>query len=118
MSKTRSRTKTKRACDECAKARAKCDYQAPCDRCKKKSLNCEKTRKGYEDPYAMYSIATPATTPPVVVEPEVERGNGPKSQDIIDNEMIIGKVNNLPIEHSSLQVMPVDPALETSDSMS
>ena len=51
-----TRTKTKRACDECAKTKAKCDHQKPCARCMRKSLKCEKTRNGYEDPYSMYRI--------------------------------------------------------------
>ena len=54
--KSMVRTKTKRACDECAKTKAKCDHQKPCTRCVRKSLTCEKTRNGYEDPYGMYRI--------------------------------------------------------------
>ena len=57
--KSMARTKTKRACDECAKTKAKCDHQKPCDRCQRKSLKCEKTRNGYEDPYGMYWIQNP-----------------------------------------------------------
>ena len=60
--RSKSRTKTKRACDECAKAKAKCDQPNPCDRCRRKSLNCEKTRNGYEDPYSTYSIQNLAST--------------------------------------------------------
>ena len=59
-SEARSQTKTKRACDRCARAKAKCDYQVPCSRCNRKSLKCEKTRKGYEDPYAMYVVTDTA----------------------------------------------------------
>lgn len=65
--KSKSRTKTKRACDECAKAKAKCDHQKPCDRCRRKSLKCEKTRNGYEDPYSIYSVQNPA---PIDIEVE------------------------------------------------
>jgi len=54
--KSTVRTKTKRACDECAKTKAKCDHQNPCTRCVRKFLTCEKTRNGYEDPYGMYRI--------------------------------------------------------------
>lgn len=50
------RTKNKRACDECAISKSKCDHQKPCDRCRRKSLKCEKTRNGYQDPYGIYSI--------------------------------------------------------------
>ena len=57
---SKSQTKTKRACDECAKAKAKCDGQKPCYRCRRKAVKCEKTRNGYEDPYGIYSIQNPA----------------------------------------------------------
>lgn len=73
---SRSRTKTKRACDECARAKAKCDYQVPCNRCKRKSVKCEKTRKGYEDPYAMYSVpitaknVAPSGTTDIMIIPD------------------------------------------------
>lgn len=66
--KSRCRTKTKRACDECAKAKTKCNYQMPCDRCHRKSIKCEKTRKGYQDPYAIYSTVTSSATTPVTTE--------------------------------------------------
>lgn len=57
--RSKSHTKTKRACDECAKANAKCDGQKPCDRCRRQAIKCEKTRNGYEDPYGIYSIQDP-----------------------------------------------------------
>lgn len=71
--KFKSRTKKKRACDSCAKSKARCDYQIPCERCHRKSLKCEKSRKGYEDPYAMYSITTPANAD-IELEPLMQSG--------------------------------------------
>lgn len=56
VNRSKPRTKTKRACDECAKAKTKCDHLNPCGRCRLKSLKCEKTREGYEDLYSNYSI--------------------------------------------------------------
>ena len=60
--KSKSRTKSKSACDECAKAKTKCDHQNPCDRCRQKSLKCEKTRTGYEDPYGIYRLPNTSST--------------------------------------------------------
>ena len=57
--RSKSQTKTKRACDVCAKSKAKCDGQEPCDRCRRKAIKCGKTRNGYEDPYGIYSIQNP-----------------------------------------------------------
>ena len=61
LHRSKSQTKTKRACDECAKTKAKCDGKRPCDRCRRKAIKCEKTRNGYEDPYSIYSIQNPVT---------------------------------------------------------
>ena len=66
--KSMARTKTKRACDERAKTKAKCDHQKPCDRRQRKSLESEKTRNGYEDPYGMYWIQNPTPSSTSEVE--------------------------------------------------
>ena len=117
-SKTRSLNKTKRACDECAKAKAKCNYRIPCDRCHRKSVKCKKTRKGYEDPYAIYSIATPATTPPVITvevapakvpeaecQPIAAEDEEPVADRIIDHGVTL-------CPNSVMMIHPIDPALE------
>ena len=77
--KSMARTKTKRACDECAKTKVKCDLQKPCNRCRRKSLKCEKTRNGYEDPYSMYGIQNPY---PSSSDIEVENST-PKDNNVI-----------------------------------
>ena len=53
---TLPQTRTKRACDRCAKSKLRCNYQRPCGRCTTKKLVCEFTRPGYEDPYKKYGI--------------------------------------------------------------
>jgi hypothetical protein len=69
--RSKSQTKTKRACDECAKTKAKCDGKTPCGRCRRKAIKCEKTRNGYEDPYSMYTIQNPVT-----MDVEVDASSG------------------------------------------
>ena len=115
-SKTRSLNKTKRACDECAKAKAKCNYRIPCDRCHRKSIKCKKTRKGYEDPYSIYSIATPATTPPVnTVEVAPEEVPGAECQPIVaEEEPVTERIidNGVALCPNPVVMMhPIDPAL-------
>ena len=116
--KVRSFHKTKRACDECAKAKAKCNYRVPCERCHRKSITCEKTRKGYEDPYAIYSIVSPVTTPPTTAEVATGNLTQIELQEAVErdsaDELILGSGVGL---GSLVGIPPVDPALEMSDTL-
>lgn len=51
-------TRSKKACDQCACAKAKCDSEEPCQRCCAKAVTCTYTRQGYTDPYQIYRIDT------------------------------------------------------------
>ena len=44
--------RTRRACDQCAQSRAKCDSKDPCGRCRSRSFACSHTRKRRIDLYA------------------------------------------------------------------
>ena len=50
------RTRTKRACDSCARAKSKCDGQEPCGHCSHHSFQCSYTRDAPVDLYKSYSI--------------------------------------------------------------
>ena len=50
-------TRSKKACNRCAKSKLKCDSKQPCSNCRSKSHSCQYTREGYEDPYNSYRIA-------------------------------------------------------------
>ena len=84
--RSKLQTKTKRACDDCAKAKTKCDGKEPCDRCRRKGIQCQKTRNGYEDPYTIYAIQHPTTvdgtvdTSPSGVEGLNKNGNPTDSE--------------------------------------
>ena len=79
------------------------------------------TRKGYEDPYAVYSIATPATTPPVAPvlgpdkTPEVDTQqiveHGPVADHIIGSGVALG---HGPV----VMIPPLDPALQVAETVS
>ena len=55
--RSEKQTRNKRACDQCAKSKLKCDFQVPCERCRNRSIVCEISREGHHDPYSSFSIA-------------------------------------------------------------
>lgn len=78
-------TRSKKACDQCASAKAKCDSEEPCQRCCAKAVTCAYTRQGYTDPYQIYRLDTrndqvsserhtdgsPTDEPPIISEQDV-----------------------------------------------
>ena len=82
------------------------------------------TRKGYEDPYAVYSIATPAATP--ATTPAATTLLGPEKFPEVDTQQIVeqGPVVNHIIDNGValgpgpvLMIPPVDPALHAAETM-
>lgn len=51
-----TQTRSKSACNRCAKLKLKCDSADPCFNCQHKSVACKYTRQGYHDPYTRYRI--------------------------------------------------------------
>lgn len=49
-------SRTKKACDQCAKSKASCNSQKPCVRCQERSLPCRYSRAGYQDPYEQFRL--------------------------------------------------------------
>ena len=48
--------RTKRACDQCARSKSKCDSQIPCNRCRHRKFTCSYMRHGPQDMYAAYLV--------------------------------------------------------------
>lgn len=65
-SPAQKQSRTKKACNRCAKSKMRCDSQQPCQRCKQKSLSCEYTRTGYSDPYGLFQLKDTAVAPPSI----------------------------------------------------
>ncbi|KAL2785024.1 hypothetical protein BJX66DRAFT_70268 [Aspergillus keveii] len=51
-------TRSKSACDLCARSKLKCDSQTPCNNCSRRSVPCKYTREGYSDPYRAFHVAS------------------------------------------------------------
>ena len=51
-------TRTRRACDQCAQSKSKCDFREPCGRCNARSLTCSQARKRHGRVYPM-SLSQP-----------------------------------------------------------
>lgn len=66
-------SRTKKACNICAKSKIKCDSGNPCQRCKQKSLRCEYTRKGYSDPYEAFQVLGQATSKSAPSAPVIDQ---------------------------------------------
>ena len=66
------------------------------------------TRKGYEDPYALFNIATPATTPPPTTEVDIQQivEPAPVFDRVIDNGAALG------VGPAVMMIPPVDPSLQ------
>ncbi len=58
------RPRTKKACDECAKSKSRCDSQDPCSRCSRQHVPCKYTRDGPLDLYRSYRTANIEPTSP------------------------------------------------------
>ena len=79
------RRRTKKACDQCAKSKSKCDFQDPCSRCSGQLVECQYTRDGPLDLYSPYRImnsgpSSPAhkcASPPPVESPIPPDGKEP-----------------------------------------
>ena len=79
------------------------------------------TRKGYEDPYAVYSIATPATTPPVATVLDPDEIPAIDTQQIVEHGAVVDHIvgNGIALGHGpGVMIPPLDPALQASETMS
>lgn len=66
--------RTRRACDQCAQSKAKCDTKEPCGRCRSRSIACSHTRRGprgielsygrrYQESAAAFGFGPSSSTP-------------------------------------------------------
>lgn len=53
------RNRIRRACEECATAKARCDGDGPCRRCRRKDLICRFTHSQHADLYDVYATHEP-----------------------------------------------------------
>ena len=78
----KQRSRTKKACDQCAKSKSKCDSQDPCSRCSRQQILCQYTRDGPLDLYSSYRITN--NGPPSPAQRPVELFP-PLNENEIDN---------------------------------
>ena len=75
-------SRTKRACNQCAKTKMRCDSQDPCSNCSQKYMRCEYSREGYSDPYSAFQIVQQdSTSEPTDVMDAQFAMNGQGAQD-------------------------------------
>jgi hypothetical protein len=97
----RKQTRSKSACDRCARSKLKCDSQRTCNNCSRRSVPCKYTREGYSDPYRAFQIAPgpEGQDPPASVAQHIDISAGtsvtqaPPTSDVQDT---ISRVSELP----------------------
>ncbi len=78
------------------------------------------TRKGYEDPYADYNIATPAATPPATTAPGLEEIPEADTQEIVEQAPRLDHIFDSGVALSlgpMVMIPPVDPALQLAEAV-
>lgn len=78
------------------------------------------TRKGYEDPYAGYSIATPATTPPSTTPLGLDKLSEVATQQGVEQGRVVDHIigNGVALGHGPVvMIPPLDAALQVVETM-
>ena len=81
--------RTRRACDQCAQSKAKCDAKEPCGRCRSRSTACSHTRRGphriehsYGRQYQESTAALGLDPSPSTSESSYRDGRGDEVRDL------------------------------------